>query len=96
MTALYQDVLGRTPDPSGRANWLQQLASGKSRAEVALAVLRSPEARAVQVSGFYVQFLKRPADSGGLANFQNLLLQGVREEVVIAAIVASDEYFARA
>ena len=96
VTALYQDVLGRTPDPSGRANWLQQLASGKSRAEVALAVLRSPEARGVQVSSFYVQFLKRQADSGGLANFQNLLLQGVREEVVIAAIVASDEYFARA
>src|SRR5207253_6456122 len=38
VNALYQDVLGRAPEPNGQAYWLQQLASGKSRTDVALGV----------------------------------------------------------
>ncbi|HEV3118154.1 MAG TPA: PQQ-dependent sugar dehydrogenase [Gemmataceae bacterium] len=96
VSALYQDVLGRAADPNGKANWLQQMMNGMSRLDVALHVLFSSEARQVQVAGFYLSFLKRQADQGGLAAFENQLLQGVREQVVIAEIIASDEYFARA
>ena len=85
----------RAADPSGQAFWLQQLANGKSRADVALAMLSGPEAKQVLVKGFYVRFLKRQADSNGLAMFQNQLLHGVREEAVIVEIVASTEYYAR-
>ena len=95
VAGLYPDVLGRAADPSGQAFWLQQLANGKSRADVALAMLSGPEAKQVLVKGFYVRFLKRQADSNGLAMFQNQLLHGVREEAVIVEIVASTEYYAR-
>jgi hypothetical protein len=74
---------------------LQQLANGQSRTNVALSVLATPEAKQVLATGFYVRFLKRGADANGLTTFQNQLLQGVREQTVIAEIVASDEYFAR-
>jgi hypothetical protein len=47
------------------------------------------------VKGFYLQFLKRQADSVGLGSFVQQLSQGVRDEAVIVALVASDEYFGR-
>ena len=95
ITALYQDVLGRAPDANGKAHWLQQLANGQARTNVALSVLATSEAKQVLAAGFYVRFLKRGADANGLTTFQNQLLQGVREQTVIAEIVASDEYFTR-
>ncbi len=46
VTALYRDLLGRTPDPAGRGYWLGQLATGRvSSADVANAFFRSVESR---------------------------------------------------
>jgi VCBS repeat-containing protein len=42
--ALYQAALGRTPEAAGLQGWSQALASGMSRADVALGIASSPEA----------------------------------------------------
>jgi hypothetical protein len=43
VTALYQNVLGRTPDPAGLAYWTGLLASGTSRGGVLIGFSQSPE-----------------------------------------------------
>jgi uncharacterized delta-60 repeat protein len=91
--AVYQDVFGRFLDESGRQNWKNALAAGVSRATVALALLGSAEADARTVRGLYDRLLRRPADDGGLANFTQALQRGLPDDVVIALLTASAEYF---
>lgn len=43
LTDLYRRILGREPDPGGRAFWLARLRDGRPRREVARAFLSSPE-----------------------------------------------------
>jgi hypothetical protein len=58
-------------------------------------VLGSPEYQQDLVQDLYLQLLDRPVDPSGLATFTGLLAQGVRDEVVIAVIAGSAEYFNR-
>ena len=96
LQALYSDVLHRAPDPGGMQVWMQALNSGMSRTMVARAVLASRESDTIEVQGFYSLYLRRPADSTGLSFFTNLLQQGLSEEAVIAMLISSDEYVAKA
>ncbi|MFQ6549315.1 DUF4214 domain-containing protein [Aestuariibius sp. 2305UL40-4] len=43
ITLLYNNVLGRNPDPSGLAHWVRHLDSGPTRSEVALGFSESQE-----------------------------------------------------
>jgi hypothetical protein len=95
LNALYQDALGRAPDPAGRASFNQFLGQGGTRTQVASTIFTSPEYYTRLVGGWYVTFLRRPADPGGLGGFVTALLQGARDEDLIASLVGSDEYFAR-
>jgi hypothetical protein len=95
LSALYRDVLGREIDPGGLSYYLGQLASGMSRVLVARSVLMSREAKEVLVRDYYIRFLRRPADPGGLNAFATLLQVGAREEQVIAIFVGSLEYYNR-
>jgi hypothetical protein len=95
LQALYRDVLQRPIDPSGQQGWGQALAGGATRANVAAAILASPESDMREVQGLYHQFLRRSADSTGLAGFTNSLQHGTSNEEVLAQIVGSDEYFGR-
>jgi N-acetylneuraminic acid mutarotase len=95
LNALYQDALGRAPDAAGRSAFDQFLAHGGSRTQVATMVYTSTEHRIDLVNSWYVAFLRRPADLLGLEGFVAALMQGVRDETVIAAIVGSDEYIGR-
>jgi hypothetical protein len=47
------------------------------------------------VQGLYTQFLRRPADTGGLAAFSGALERSVSEQGVIALLLSSEEYFSR-
>src|SRR5262249_40596950 len=98
VAAVYRDVLGREADPAGGGAWARLLQSDPAggRARGAEGVFASAEFRQVLVQSFYTQFLRRPTDSVGLAAFALALARGGREQDVIAAVVASDEYFARA
>ena len=94
VTALYQDMLLRNPDPAETQAWSQLLARGW-RNVVASAFLASPASNGLEVQGWYAQFLRRQADPEGLAFFTDLQQRGVSREQEVAFIVGSDEYFAR-
>ncbi|HVC92930.1 MAG TPA: DUF4214 domain-containing protein, partial [Pirellulales bacterium] len=91
--AMYQDLLGRAPDPQGETYWVTQLDQGTSRATVALGFAASPEREALRITQDYVDFLDRlPGQSEvdfWVQEFQN----GVTNEDVITSFVASDEYY---
>jgi hypothetical protein len=93
LEALYLDVMHRPIDPGGEAGWLQQLAMGASRQQVALAIVQSPEADTVLVQGWYVQYLHRPADQPGLSASVNALQAGFTDQQIIANLLGSPEYF---
>jgi hypothetical protein len=96
VSALFQDALGRPVDPPARAYFTQVISGGlASRGQVAQMVFTSPEGRQDQVRDWYQQYLGRPADAGGLAYFAAALENGARDESVVAALLASDEFFAK-
>jgi hypothetical protein len=96
LQALYHRVLYRDLDAAGQAAWEQDLASGTSRQDVALAVLGSREADSMLVRDLYGRLLGRAADQSGLNAFTDQLQHGVSEDVVIAALAGSAEYANRA
>jgi virginiamycin B lyase len=96
LDALYRDALNRNIDPTGQATFLQALAGGAPRSQVAAVIFASDEFRQDIVQGLYQRFLHRPADPQGLQAWNRLLRTGERDERVIASFVGSDEYGLRA
>jgi hypothetical protein len=72
----------------------QLLAVGVSRGAVALAIPTSAEGYQNTIKSNSQQYLRRAADDGGLAYFVAPLEKGVSDDLVVAALAASDEYFA--
>jgi murein DD-endopeptidase MepM/ murein hydrolase activator NlpD len=95
LDAVYTDILHRRINEAGRSHWKGVLASGKSRHDVASAIVTSEEADAVLVGGYYERFLHRPVDSSGQSYWVGALQNGTRDEQVVGALVGSDEYEAR-
>jgi hypothetical protein len=96
LDALFQDALGRPIDPPALAGTLQGLATGFTPTQVADVLFHSGEYDADLVGSYCWRFLRRPADPAGLQAAEAALLQGVRSEDVLAALLASDEYLALA
>jgi hypothetical protein len=96
LAALYQDLLGRTADASGRAHFRRQLVGGTSRETVATAVLGSDEYRGNLVRQLYQQYLHRPAGATEVAKRVAALRQGQRTEDLLTAVLGSAEYYRRA
>jgi uncharacterized protein (TIGR03118 family) len=94
LSALYQDALGRAPDPTGQAGFTAALLNGVTRSQVASVVFGSDEFKSDLVGGFYASILHRPAESGGLAFWVAAMKNGVRDEDVVAGILGSAEFFA--
>jgi hypothetical protein len=72
ITAVYQDVLGRAPEPGAIAAWQGFLnddgaSDASDRLDLAEAVLESPEGRMEQVKNTYESYLRRAGDPGGVA-----------------------------
>lgn len=92
LTALYADVLGRTPDATGQAFFAQALANGAMREQVARIVVQSAEADRRLLNGIYQRLLGRGADEPGLQVFTTALQQSVPEDLVVGIVAASQEY----
>lgn len=93
VTALYQALLGRAPDPGGLASWESQLAAGVSRTALASGILNSNEYRIDLVNGYYQALLGRAGDPGGLSFWVNQLARGTSDEAVLAGIAGSAEFY---
>lgn len=95
---LYTTVLGRAAGGESDGEimyWVNQLASGATRAQIAGDFVRSPEYDANLVNGYFEQYLKRPADPTSLNYFVGELASGMSANTVISQLLMSDEYFAR-
>lgn len=98
----YSDALSRGADAGATAYWSAVFAAGASRAQIAEAIftaLPQPgqsanEYRLKLVDSYYEQFLNRSAAGDPASNPWAALLQnGLRDEAVIAAIMATQEFF---
>src|SRR5262249_21516112 len=92
---LYNDFLGRNGAPSEWNGWVSLLPI-LGPAGVAYDIIHSPEALTHAVDGFYVKFLGRQAVGGEEAGWVAALENGATEEQVIAGILSSPEFAARA
>ena len=90
---MYRDLLGRGADPSGEAVWVQALASGVTRDQIAYNFAASPEREAIRIRADYSQYLGRAVSAPEVANWVFAFEHGFSNEDVIAGFVASDEYF---
>jgi hypothetical protein len=92
--AMYQNLLGRAPDATGEAFWIQQLAQGANRAVVAFAFAASPERETQHITADYQKYLGRAPDAAGLSFWLDQFVNhGQTNENLITGFVSSDEYF---
>lgn len=89
VNALYNDILGRGPEST---YWVDRLNTGTPRWVVSAAILTSTEAAQNRINGFFQQFLRRLPDPGGLSFWVGQAQAGVRDEDLVASLMASDEY----
>ncbi|AWM35933.1 hypothetical protein GobsT_63320 [Gemmata obscuriglobus] len=95
IAGLYAGLLNRDVDAGGLSNWQARLAAGTTRAEVAAALLASPEyvgRSGDWVGALYADTLGRPADATGLANYHAALAGGTPRTQVALAILGSGEF----
>jgi hypothetical protein len=91
--AIYENLLNRTPSTQEVNGWLQTLASGSTRPQVALAFATSWEAESIVVQADYQTYLGRKASAAEVDGWVTTFQQGVANEMVVAGFVGSAEYF---
>ncbi|MGH7191908.1 MAG: DUF4214 domain-containing protein, partial [Candidatus Saccharimonadales bacterium] len=64
--ALYQDLFGRSSDPRGEAYWIEQLATGAARSQIAQRFFGSQEGERNQVEDAYSRLLGQSGDAQGV------------------------------
>ena len=92
---LYPTLLDRGPDGAGVAHWLDKLASGTSRSDVALGFYQSDESCRARVEALYEKLLDRSADAVGLQSWPPKI-RANGDLALASSLAASTEYFTRA
>jgi hypothetical protein len=95
VTALFQDVFGRTPDAAGVAAYEKMLAGGLSRGQVARQFITSTEGSQDRVQQLYQTLLVRPAEADGLQTYSAVIMHGGTENDIIVALAGSPEMWAQ-
>jgi hypothetical protein len=93
--AVYQSVLGRAPDPSGRSFWIRQIQGGRSVQAVARSLTASSEYRRKSVVAAYQRQIDR-APTVAERDEWTARVATVRIEWLIAGLAGSAEYYALA
>jgi hypothetical protein len=92
--AMYQDLLGRQPDPSGEAFWTGQLAAGADRSSVAYGFAASKEREGQHVQADYQKYLGRSAGQSEIDYWVDQFANhGKTNEDVVTGFVGSAEYY---
>ncbi|HEX4903617.1 MAG TPA: DUF4214 domain-containing protein [Acidimicrobiales bacterium] len=93
--SLYRELLGREPDPDGRAAWIERLSRGATRTEVAESFYGSVESRRQRVDRLYREVLDRAPDTAG-RDFWVDRLPTLGDVALASSLAASDERHRRA
>ncbi|NTW38270.1 MAG: SpoIID/LytB domain-containing protein [Cellulomonadaceae bacterium] len=89
--SLYQDVLGREPDPAGLANWTTIVLTTNDPRRVADGIVNSKERLQALVTAEYVRALHRGPEGSGLANWVGYMERGATVSDLQIGIFASPE-----
>jgi hypothetical protein len=94
---VYQNVLGRAPDPSGLAYWTRQLDKGQTRGRMMVGFSESSEyirkqAAAVTVVELWWGMVKRAPTPAEVTGFSARLKDGTPATTIILELLASTEY----
>jgi hypothetical protein len=92
VTALYKDLLHRTPAQSEVAGWDAALAAGLSRDQIVQAFLQSTEYLTNVVSDDYTRYLGRSASAAEINGWVGALRTGMTLEQLAASFLGSVEY----
>lgn len=100
ITALYQRILGRSPDASGEAFWLnhyqQQVAAGVDagavRQQIALGFFDSLEAYGQDVAGWFQEYLLRAPTDAEQARYVSQMEAGATDRTIEQEITNLPEY----
>lgn len=101
VTRVYQNVLGRSPEPGGYAYWVGRLADGMPRGEVMVGFSESAENRQASINSqliilAYVGMLHRAPQSSEHARWLADIQAGRADALsLINALLQSSEYLAR-
>ena len=104
VTNCYLGILTRDPDMGGWLDWARAIRGGLTPSGLATAFLNSPEGQghyggldnAAFVNAAYVNVLRRPADSGGLAYWLGQLNSGaLTRSSLLLAFIMSPEFINR-
>lgn len=93
ISAVYNDVLKRAPQPAELAQWQSALTAGESMSDVARAFLASPEYQTEYIRDTYSTVLKREALPQEVTGWLQATQAGLSEERLTAQFLASDEYY---
>jgi Subtilase family/Domain of unknown function (DUF4214) len=93
--SLYNRLLGRGSDPSGKQGWVDALSAGASTADVIRGFLFSEEYCTQRVTELYTTLLARAPDPAGLIYWVGIMSKGVPFQEIQYGFLASDEYRAR-
>lgn len=99
ITRLYEIALGRSPDPAGLLNWVEQLTSRRATGvQVAYGFVFSPEFLSKNLSNtdyvecLYKMLLGRASDPSGKKSWVKQLDDGASREMVFAGFANSTEF----
>lgn len=94
--AMYQDLLDRTPDANGLADWSFTLANGGTAVDVTTAITRSEEYNRRKIAEAYRTVLGRSTDEPGVLSWLAAIGAGtVRIDEIANHLVASEEFYLR-
>ena len=95
--SVYEDVLGRAPDPGGLAYWSNLLDSGTAISSVAAAIAHSDEYYAnFVIKPDYLKLLGRAADDAGVQFWTVQMDAGATDQQLEADLVSSSEFYTNA
>jgi hypothetical protein len=92
LNAVFQTVLGRSPDPSAVASFGQGTQVGAVRANAARSIVFSPEGSGRIVDAAFARLLERNADPSGLNFWVGELVAGLSVPAMQALLAGSSEY----
>jgi hypothetical protein len=93
ITGLYYSMLQREPTGNEVVRWIPGLEASGNRAQVVSGFLSSTEHESAVIVNDYRTILGRDPEPAGLQAWVGLLQHGVTSQQMMAAILASDEFF---